>query len=64
MSELKTARELILEVLMREKKALTPKEIQRLTNLNYNTVRGRLQDLKKKGLVVKTEAGWIYKEYA
>ncbi len=64
MSESKTARELILEVLMREKKALTPKEIQRLTNLNYNTVRGRLQDLKKKGLVVKTEAGWIYKEYA
>ncbi|MCS7128338.1 MAG: helix-turn-helix domain-containing protein [Sulfolobales archaeon] len=64
MSELKTARELILEVLMREKKALTPKEIQRLTNLNYNTVRGRLQDLKKKGLVVKTETGWIYKEYA
>ncbi|MEM1532498.1 MAG: helix-turn-helix domain-containing protein [Desulfurococcaceae archaeon] len=64
MSESKTARELILEVLMREKKALTPKEIQRLTNLNYNTVRGRLQDLKKKGLVVKTEAGWIYREYA
>ncbi|WP_440059725.1 winged helix-turn-helix domain-containing protein [Thermogladius sp. 4427co] len=61
MSEAKTAKEIVLEVLKREKKPLTPKEIQKLTNLNYNTVRGRLQDLKKAGLVARTEQGWVYK---
>jgi len=61
-SERKTAKEIVLEVLKREKKPLTPKEIQRLTGLNYNTVRGRLQDLKKAGLAVRTEEGWLYKE--
>ncbi len=60
----KTAKEIILETLKKEKKPLTPKEIQKLTNLNYNTIRGRLQDLKKAGLVVRTDEGWIYKEYA
>ena len=64
MSEKKTAKEIILETLKKEKKPLTPKEIQKLTNLNYNTIRGRLQDLKKAGLVVRTDEGWIYKEYA
>jgi predicted transcriptional regulator len=64
MSERKTAKEIILEVLKKEKRPLTPKEIQKLTNLNYNTIRGRLQDLKKAGLVVRTDKGWIYKEYA
>ncbi len=64
MPEKKTAKEIILEVLKKEKRPLTPKEIQKLTNLNYNTIRGRLQDLKKAGLVVRTEKGWIYKEYA
>ena len=64
MSEKKTAKEIILEVLKKEKKPLTPKEIQKLTGLNYNTIRGRLQDLKKAGLVVRTDKGWVYKEYA
>ncbi len=64
MSEKKTAKEIILEVLKKEKRPLTPKEIQKLTGLNYNTIRGRLQDLKKAGLVVRTDKGWIYKEYA
>ncbi|MCD6301084.1 MAG: winged helix-turn-helix transcriptional regulator [Staphylothermus sp.] len=64
MSEKKTAKEIILEVLKKEKRPLTPKEIQKLTGLNYNTIRGRLQDLKKAGLVVRTEKGWVYKEYA
>jgi len=64
MPEKKTAKEIILEVLKKEKRPLTPKEIRKLTNLNYNTIRGRLQDLKKAGLVVRTEKGWIYKEYA
>jgi DNA-binding IclR family transcriptional regulator len=62
MSEAKTAKEMVLEVLKREKRPLTPKEIQKLTNLNYNTVRGRLQDLKKAGLAVRTDQGWVYKE--
>ncbi|MEZ0394574.1 MAG: helix-turn-helix domain-containing protein [Desulfurococcaceae archaeon] len=61
MQEAKTAKEIVLEVLRRERRPLTPKEIQRLTNLNYNTIRGRLQDLKKAGLVVRTEEGWAYK---
>ncbi len=64
MSSKKTAKEIILEVLKKEKRPLTPKEIQKLTGLNYNTIRGRLQDLKNAGLVVRTEQGWIYKEYA
>ncbi len=64
MSEKKTAKEIILETLKKEKRPLTPKEIQKLTGLNYNTIRGRLQDLKKAGLVVRTDKGWIYKEYA
>lgn len=62
-SERKTAKEIVLETLKKEKRPLTPKEIQKLTNLNYNTIRGRLQDLKKEGLIVRTENGWIYKEY-
>jgi len=62
--ERKTTKEIVLDVLKREKRPLTPKEIQSLTNLNYNTIRGRLQDLKKANLVVRTEAGWIYKEYS
>lgn len=60
----KTAKEIILETLKKEKKPLTPKEIQKITNLNYNTIRGRLQDLKKEGKVVRTDEGWIFKEYA
>ncbi|RLG81389.1 MAG: DNA-binding protein [Thermoprotei archaeon] len=61
--EKKTTKEIILETLKREKRPLKPKAIQELTNLNYNTIRGRLQDLKKAGLVVRTDEGWIYKEY-
>lgn len=64
MSTPKTTKEIVLECLKREKRPLSPKEIQKLTNLNYNTVRGRLQDLKKAGLVVRTDEGWVYKEYA
>lgn len=62
--ERKTTKEIVLDVLKKEKRPLTPKEIQSLTNLNYNTIRGRLQDLKKENLAIRTDAGWIYKEYA
>ena len=60
----KTAKEIVLETLRKAKKPLTPKEIQKLTGLNYNTIRGRLQDLKKAGLAVRTDEGWVAKEYA
>ncbi len=63
MAEKKTAKQIVYETLLKEKKPLTPKQIQNLTNLNYNTIRGRLQDLKKEGLVVRTDEGWIAKEY-
>lgn len=62
MPEKKTAKEIVLETLKKAKKPLSPKEIQKLTGLNYNTIRGRLQDLKKAGLVVRTEEGWMVKE--
>ncbi len=63
MPEKKTAKQIVYETLLKEKRPLSPKEIQKLTNLNYNTIRGRLQDLKKEGLVVRTDEGWIAKEY-
>ncbi len=64
MPEKKTAKEIVYETLKKAKKPLSPKEIQKLTGLNYNTIRGRLQDLKKAGLVVRTEEGWMVKEAA
>ncbi len=60
----KTAKEIVLETLKKAKKPMTPKEIQKATGLNYNTIRGRLQDLKKAGLVVRTDEGWVAKEFA
>jgi predicted transcriptional regulator len=59
----KTAKEIVLETLRKHKKPMTPKQIQALTKLNYNTIRGRLQDLKKEGLIVRTDEGWIAKEH-
>ncbi|MCC6025283.1 MAG: helix-turn-helix domain-containing protein, partial [Desulfurococcaceae archaeon] len=47
MSEAKTVKERLLEFLRQQSKPLMPKEIARLTGLNYNTVRARLHDLKK-----------------
>ena len=60
MSERKTAKQIILELLKKEKRPMMPKEIREKTNLNYNTIRGRLQDLKKEGLVKRTDKGWVY----
>jgi len=54
----KPARELVLEVLRRENRALSAREIAELSGVNYNTVRGRLQDLKKKGLVKIIDGEW------
>jgi len=55
----KPAWELVLEVLSEENRALSAREIAELSGVNYNTVRGRLQDLKKKGLVKKIGRKWI-----
>ena len=55
----KTAKELILEVLSKADRPLRVKEIQEMTGLNYNTIRGRLQELKKAGLVERQGDGWV-----
>ncbi len=62
MSEAKTVKEKLLEFLKQQNRPLMPKEIARLTGLNYNTVRARLYDLKKEGKVERVEEGWIAKK--
>ncbi|MCY0867740.1 MAG: helix-turn-helix domain-containing protein [Desulfurococcus sp.] len=62
MSEQKTVKERILEFLRSQKTPLMPKEISRITGLNYNTVRARLHDLRKEGLAERTAEGWIAKK--
>jgi len=57
----KSAKEIIIEVLRKAGKPLSVQEIRDITKLNYNTIRGRLYDLKKKGLVRREEDGWIIK---
>mgnify|MGYP001772530489 CR=1 FL=1 len=48
---------------LREQNApLSPKEISRLTGINYNTVRARLSELRRMGLVEKTPDGWVAKK--
>ncbi len=46
----------ILE-LIREKGAITPKEISETTGINYNTVRGVLYRLLKAGLIRRRKRG-------
>ncbi|WP_404991001.1 helix-turn-helix domain-containing protein [Desulfurococcus sp.] len=62
LSEQKTVKEKLLEFLGNQDKPLMPKEISRLTGLNYNTVRARLHDLRKEGLVERMPEGWIAKK--
>lgn len=62
MSEAKTAKERILEFLKKQDKPLMPKEIAKLTGINYSTVRARLHDLRKEGLVERVPEGWIAKK--
>lgn len=62
MSETKSIKEKLLEFLKQQSKPLLPKEIAKLTGLNYNTVRARLHDLKKEGLAERVEEGWIAKK--
>ncbi|MCQ5337672.1 MAG: helix-turn-helix domain-containing protein [Candidatus Methanomethylicia archaeon] len=56
----KSAHIIILELLKKENKPMRASEISKITGINRNTVRGRLQELKKKGLVKNTVDGWIY----
>mgnify|MGYP000237319020 CR=1 FL=1 len=57
MKQGKSAKEIVLDVLRNSNKPLRCREIHKLSGLNYNTVRGRLQELKKKG-IVKMEGGY------
>jgi DNA-binding IclR family transcriptional regulator len=57
----KPAREMILELLRKENRPMKVREIVEKTGVNYNTVRGRLQDLKREGLVEATSEGWVLK---
>jgi len=59
LSEQKTVKERLLEFLAKQDKPLMPKEISRLTGLNYNTVRARLHDMRKEGLVERRPEGWV-----
>jgi DNA-binding IclR family transcriptional regulator len=52
---------MILELLRKENKPMRVREIVERTGVNYNTVRGRLQDLKREGLVEATSEGWVLK---
>lgn len=61
MSEYKPVKERILEFLKQQSKPLMPKEIAKLTGINYNTVRARLHDLRKEGKIERVEEGWRIK---
>lgn len=50
----KPARELILEFVRKAGRPVTPGEIARGTGVNYNTVRGRLYELARMGLLKKS----------
>jgi hypothetical protein len=62
LSEAKTVKERLLEFLKQQSKPLMPKEIAKLSGINYNTVRARLHDLRKEGKVDRVEEGWIAKK--
>jgi predicted ArsR family transcriptional regulator len=62
MSETMTVKEKLLEFLKKQDKPLMPKEIAKLTGINYNTVRARLHDLRKEGRVERVEEGWVAKK--
>ncbi len=55
----KPAREMILELLREVKRPIRLGEIVEKTDIKYNTVRGRLYELKKEGLVRYTSDGWV-----
>jgi DNA-binding IclR family transcriptional regulator len=60
--EAKTSREKILEYLKSVNRPVSVKEIVGATKVNYNTARGCLYRLKKRGIVIRTEEGWVLAE--
>ncbi|MEM1550184.1 MAG: helix-turn-helix domain-containing protein [Candidatus Methanomethylicia archaeon] len=56
---IKPARDIILDFLKKMNKPVKLNEIVKGTGIAYNTVRGRLYELKRKGLVQRTPEGWI-----
>lgn len=54
----KPVREIILE-LLREAGGLTSRELAEKGGINFNTVRGRLQDLRREGLVRREGRTWV-----
>ncbi|MEM4535440.1 MAG: helix-turn-helix domain-containing protein [Desulfurococcaceae archaeon] len=52
----------MLEFLRSQSKPLMPKEIAKMTGINYSTVRARLHDLRKEGLAERTPEGWVAKK--
>jgi len=61
-SEKKTARQLIIEAMKQAgKRPITVSELVQMTKLKRNTVRGRLQELKREGVIERVEEGWVLK---
>jgi DNA-binding IclR family transcriptional regulator len=53
------ALETILEILRSEGKPIRAYDVAERTGINYNTVRGRLYELKRRGLAENTPEGWV-----
>lgn len=60
MRYLASSKEIILATLKEAGKPLRARDIKSQTGLNYNTIRGRLQELKKAGLIKREEKGWVF----
>jgi len=61
-AEKKTARQLIIEAMKQAgKRPITVSELVQMTKLKRNTVRGRLQELKREGVIERVEEGWVLK---
>jgi len=58
----KPAKQIIIEALREAGGSpLTVSELVRITGLNRNTIRGRLVELKRKGIVEHVRGGWTLK---
>ncbi|MEM2849154.1 MAG: helix-turn-helix domain-containing protein [Candidatus Bathyarchaeia archaeon] len=55
----KPAREIILDFLRSTDRPVELGDIVKSTGIAYNTVRGRLYELGKRGLVKRTSDGWF-----
>lgn len=53
------AKEIIYEYIEKANRPVRASEIAHATGINYNTVRGRLQELKKEGVLKKEGKLWV-----